>query len=61
MKSDPLSRPPKITTTGPRVGDQVAFVVGYSDATVFLHDHLYGVRDGQLEVIWPILGRGQTR
>ncbi len=45
----------------PRVGDPVEFVVGYSDATVFLHDHLYGVRDGRLEVIWPILGRGKTR
>jgi D-serine deaminase-like pyridoxal phosphate-dependent protein len=45
----------------PRVGDHLAFVVGYSDATVFLHDELYGVRGGELEVIWPILGRGQTR
>ena len=45
----------------PRVGDHVEFVVGYSDATVFLHDHLHGIRDGQLEVIWPVLGRGQTQ
>jgi len=45
----------------PRVGDHLTFVVGYSDATVFLHDHLYGIRGGELEVIWPILGRGQTQ
>jgi D-serine deaminase-like pyridoxal phosphate-dependent protein len=45
----------------PRVGDRVEFVAGYSDATVFLHDDLYGVRDGRVEVIWPILGRGMTR
>jgi 3-hydroxy-D-aspartate aldolase len=45
----------------PRVGDHLEFVAGYSDATVFLHDDLYGVRNGRLEVIWPILGRGKTR
>ena len=45
----------------PRVGEPVEFVVGYSDATVFLHDELYGTREGQVEVIWPILGRGKTR
>ncbi len=44
----------------PGVGDRVEFVAGYSDSTVFLHDDLYGVRNGRLEVIWPILGRGKT-
>jgi D-serine deaminase-like pyridoxal phosphate-dependent protein len=47
--------------SSPGVGDHVEFVVGYSDSTVFLHDYLYGVRDGRLEVIWPILGRGKLR
>ena len=45
----------------PRVGDRLEFVAGYSDATVFLHDDLHGVRGGRLEVIWSILGRGKTR
>jgi D-serine deaminase-like pyridoxal phosphate-dependent protein len=45
----------------PRVGDRLEFVAGYSDATVFLHDDLYGTREGRLEVVWPILGRGRTR
>jgi D-serine deaminase-like pyridoxal phosphate-dependent protein len=45
----------------PRVGEHVEFVAGYSDATVFLHDDLYGVRGRRLEAIWPILGRGRTR
>lgn len=45
----------------PKVGDRVEFVAGYSDATVFLHDHLYGVRGGRVELIWPIQGRGMTR
>jgi D-serine deaminase-like pyridoxal phosphate-dependent protein len=47
--------------TAPQVGDRVEFVAGYSDATVFLHDHLYGVRGGRIEVVWPILGRGMTQ
>jgi len=45
----------------PRVGDKVEIVPGYSDVTVFLHDELYGVRDGRLEARWPLLGRGKLR
>jgi D-serine deaminase-like pyridoxal phosphate-dependent protein len=45
----------------PAVGDRVEFVAGYSDATVFLHDHLYAIRRGLVEAVWPILGRGMTR
>ncbi len=45
----------------PRVGDKLEFVVGYSDTTTMLHDEIYGVRDGRLEVVWPILGRGKLR
>jgi len=37
------------------------FIVGYGDSTVFLHDILYGVRDGIVEAAWPILGRGKLR
>ena len=44
-----------------RVGDLLDFVVGYGDATVFLHDALYGVRDGIVETIWPVSGRGKLR
>jgi D-serine deaminase-like pyridoxal phosphate-dependent protein len=43
------------------VGDAHDFVVGYGDATVFLHDQLYGVRDATVEVVWPIAGRGKLR
>jgi D-serine deaminase-like pyridoxal phosphate-dependent protein len=48
-------------STRPHVGDRVEFVVGYGDTTVHLHDELYGIRDGKVEVVWPILGRGQMR
>jgi len=44
-----------------KVGDQVEFVAGYSDATVFLHDYLYATCRGKVEAIWPILGRGMTQ
>lgn len=44
-----------------QVGDTFDFVVGYGDATVFLHDNLYGVRQGVVEAVWPILGRGKLR
>lgn len=44
-----------------RVGDPLDFVPGYGDTTVFLHDRLYGVRDGRVEEVWPIAGRGRVR
>jgi D-serine deaminase-like pyridoxal phosphate-dependent protein len=42
-----------------RVGDVCDFIVGYGDATVFLHDRLYGIRDGVVEAVWEIAGRGK--
>ena len=45
----------------PRVGDKLQFIVGYGDTTVFLHDNFYGIRDGRVEVVWPILGRGKLQ
>lgn len=44
-----------------RVGDAFDFMLGYGDMTVFLHDQLYGVRDGIVEVAWSIAGRGRLR
>jgi len=44
-----------------KVGDAIDMVVGYSDATVFAHDTLYGLRDGRVEAVWPILGRGKLQ
>lgn len=45
----------------PRVGERVAFAVGYADTTVFLHDYLYGIRGDTIEVVWPVLGRGKLQ
>jgi D-serine deaminase-like pyridoxal phosphate-dependent protein len=45
----------------PRVGDKIEFVIGYSDVTVALHDEIYGIRDGIVETVWPLLGRGRLQ
>ena len=44
-----------------KVGDRVTFIPGYGDLTTVLHDEFYGFRNGRLEVIWPIEGRGKIR
>ena len=45
----------------PRVGDRLEWVVGYSDTTVHLHEEIYATRNGRIEAVWPILGRGKIR
>jgi D-serine deaminase-like pyridoxal phosphate-dependent protein len=45
----------------PRVGDRLEWVVGYSDTTVHLHEEIYATRNGRIEAVWPIVGRGKIR
>mgnify|MGYP000897805354 CR=1 FL=1 len=47
--------------TDVKVGDKVYWKVGYTDATVILHETMYGVRGGIVEAEWPILGRGKLQ
>ncbi len=42
----------------PALGERLELALGYTDSTTFLHDVFYGVRNGIVETIWPILGRG---
>jgi D-serine deaminase-like pyridoxal phosphate-dependent protein len=42
-----------------QVGDRIDFVVGYGDTTIYLHDHLLGMRDGKVETLWDIQARGK--
>ena len=42
-----------------RPGDRLEWIVGYSDATVFMHDEILGVRGGVVESAWRIEGRGK--
>lgn len=44
-----------------KIGDKIDLVVGYTDATLFLHDHLYGIRNDKVELVWEIAGRGKLR
>lgn len=41
----------------PAVGDLVAFIPGYTDSTVCLHDEMCALREGKLQAVWPIPGR----
>lgn len=44
-----------------KVGDKIQWQVGYTDATVVLHETMYGHRNGLVEVAWPIVGRGKLQ
>jgi D-serine deaminase-like pyridoxal phosphate-dependent protein len=50
-----------VPVNAPRVGDRLAWIVGYADTTVHLHEEMYGVRDGIVEAVWPVLARGKLR
>ncbi len=41
------------------VGEKIEFIPGYSDLTVFLYNTLHGVRNGRVEAVWEIQGRGK--
>ena len=43
---------------GPRLGERIELLVGYSDSTTFLHDRLVGLRNDRVERVWDVLGRG---
>ena len=45
----------------PRVAERLFLNVGYSDQCNHLHENFYDVRNGVLETIWPILGRGKLQ
>ncbi len=45
----------------PRLGDLIEFIPGCVDTTVVLHDELYGIRQGIVETIWPLLARGRLQ
>lgn len=42
------------------VGDQVEFTPGHCDTTVNLYNVFFAVRQGVVEDVWPILGRGRS-
>lgn len=46
---------------GPVLGERLQLLVGYSDSTTCLHDFFIGTRNGRVEKIWEISGRGLVR
>ena len=45
----------------PMIGDKIEFIVGYTDTTTMLHEEMYALRNGDVECVWPIAGRGKLR
>ncbi len=41
------------------VGDKILLIPSHCCTTVNLHDVMYAVRDGKVEAVWPIAGRGK--
>ena len=44
-----------------RLGDRVAVTPGYSDFTFVLHDRVIAHRNGRVEAVWDLLGRGKLQ
>ena len=44
-----------------RVGERLTFIPLHQELTLNLHDELVGYRGEQVEVIWPVAGRGKVR
>ncbi|MEZ4495497.1 MAG: hypothetical protein R2845_01665 [Thermomicrobiales bacterium] len=45
----------------PAVGDRLHFRIGYSDQIMHLHEALFGVRNGIVERMIPVAGRGRLQ
>jgi D-serine deaminase-like pyridoxal phosphate-dependent protein len=44
---------------GPAIGERIELIPGYGDFTTVLHDRIYAMRGGRLEVCWPLDARGR--
>jgi len=42
-------------------GDKIEMIPNHCCTTINLHDRFYGIRNGKLEAIWDIVGRGKVR
>jgi D-serine deaminase-like pyridoxal phosphate-dependent protein len=43
------------------VGDRIELIPSHIDTTINLHDYYYTYRNGTLEAIWPVAGRGKVQ
>lgn len=44
-----------------RVGERLMVIPQHQETTLNLHEEVYGVRNGRIEVVWPVAGRGKLR
>ncbi|MHB1004277.1 MAG: DSD1 family PLP-dependent enzyme [Chloroflexota bacterium] len=44
-----------------KIGDKVQMIVSHGCTTINLHDRYFGIRDGRLETVWDIAGRGKSQ
>ena len=44
-----------------KVGDKIQLIVSHGCTTINLHDRYFGTRDGRLETVWDIAGRGKSQ
>jgi 3-hydroxy-D-aspartate aldolase len=42
-------------------GERITLIPHYSDSTVLLHRHMYAVRAGRIEEVWPISAAGMLQ
>jgi D-serine deaminase-like pyridoxal phosphate-dependent protein len=45
----------------PEIGERVTIIPNHACTTVNMHDEVVGMRNGKVEVIWPVLARGTVR
>ena len=43
------------------IGERVTVIPNHACTTTNMHDEVYGVRQGKVEVVWPVLARGKVR
>jgi D-serine deaminase-like pyridoxal phosphate-dependent protein len=44
-----------------RVGERLQFIPMHQEITLNMHDELVGYRGEQIEVVWPVAGRGRVK
>lgn len=44
-----------------QIGDRLRFNIGYSDQVVHLHEHLFVVKDNEIDAVWPTYARGRLQ
>lgn len=44
-----------------QIGDRLEIIPGYSDMTNVMHNQFYAIRNGHVEAVWPLVGRGHLR